>query len=184
MGYKIITKPGDPTLEDWQNQLFNKRYTLGYAGRQAQFYMQRRNQGADVGEEGRFAPIMAQAKAEQRSIKENAGQGANALIAQGGGENANIIQAQINKDLNQSRENEGVNVSNAANEAYQNAQQVYNDALARKQQLNQQNMIAGLGNRLGYYGQRYQVGQTSGFFDKLGQIGQFLGGAGAAKAAF
>jgi hypothetical protein len=183
-GTETKTMPGDPTLEDWQNKMFNFDPGLGFAGKQAKKTLRALNSGEDVSSLGYFNSIAQRHASNRRDIGDSYGYGGNALLASSGGEQANILNRMRDTALQRDREAQGnetvdalANLRDSATNTFENARQTrLNSSLS--------GMNSALGNRLGYWQNRYRQVQTPGILGTLAGLAQgagsfMTGGAGA-----
>ena len=167
--------PGDPTLEGWQQDTYNYDPGLGYAGKQAKKTLGALSSGQDVSGLGYFSSIAQRHSSNRRDIGDNYLYGGNALLAGAGGENANILNRMRDTALARDYERQGnemvdatANLRDSATNTFENARQSRINA-----ELNAKN--AAMGNRLGYWSNRYRQVQEPGLFNTLANMAQGAG---------
>jgi len=167
--YKL---PGDPTLEGEQNELWNYDPGLSPFGRQIK---QWGKTGADVSSLGYFNPLRQKEASDLAQNELQFKSGDNAMISGTGGEQANLVNASLQRGAEQIRRNTGMGIVSAMSDLMSNYEQErqsrINAELAAKTSV--------LGNRLGYYSHRYGVGNSS-----TGGIIPGLSSAATAAAGF
>jgi hypothetical protein len=179
-GTSVKTMPADPTMEGWQNQLFNYNPGKGYLGREAKGLLSRLSSGEDVSSEGALSSIAQQHAANRRDISDNASYGANALIAQSGGENANILNRQKEMSLDRDYERQGQEYTQGILGLRDQAASQLEHARDTGIQARLSAMQGALGSRGNYYNSRYRLAEQKGLFPTLSEMAK--NGAMAAAA--
>jgi hypothetical protein len=124
-----------------------------------------------------FLQTMRDTFANQRAaIDDSYSTGSNKLYAEGGGEQGMLLNRMHQYETDKQSQNEGqasaaalAQLSDQAGTGFQRAYDSAND-----RQLQQQNMA--MGNRLGYYGQRYGIAQQPGLFNTLANMASSASG--------
>ena len=176
--------PGDATLEGWQSQVFNQGQNLGKAGRYYKQLLNRLGEGEDVSSFGEFNTIRQAHAANRRDIGDNYLYGGNALIANAGGEQANILNRMKQTAIDRDYEREGMETGAALGDLRGEAAAGFQNAFDSKQNRILQQQGLALGNRLGYYGQRNQPYLAKSGWDKFMDVGNLLIGGATAAAGF
>lgn len=174
-GTTTQTMPGDPTLEGWQNKAFNYDPGLGFAGKQAKRTLGDLNSGKDVSSLGYFNSIAQRHASNRRDIGDNYLYGGNALIAGAGGEQANILNRMKDTALARDYERQGNETVDAVANLRDSATNTFENARNTRINAEQNAMNSAMGNRLGYWQNRYRQVQEPGLFNTLSNMAQGAG---------
>ena len=179
MGF--AAKPRDPTLENWQGQVFNTSYGIGRAGKWGKKFINRFEGGQDVSDMGELADIRSRESAAQGDLNLDYMTGVNALVGQGS-DTSDVSQLNRQRDLARERIHQGAGRESIAarGQLFGQALETYQDAFDSARQLEQNAQLGAANNRLGYYGQRYQYKQP---FWQQAVLAGIAGGSQIAAAA-
>ena len=157
-GPTVLTKPGDSTLEGMQNSLFNYNPGLGQAGKIARKGLMGFAAGNyDSGVFGSMLnPIRDQFATSQREMDRNAAMGGNAFMV---GSQPGLMAGLQNDARLANTQNMGLALGQAVPGLYSALSNQYQSAKNAADQGAIGSMSAAMNNRLGYYGDRYQVDQ-------------------------
>jgi len=130
------------------------------------------NRGDDVSSLGMFNPINQQAAAERQGINEDYMTGGNALVANTGGDQANVLQRLKENALDESRKRQSVATASAIPQLENETAGIWGNAIGRQDQ-----------SELAKYGMMGNLLQSGQYEKPKGfNWGSFLGNLGGAAA--
>lgn len=178
--YDVKDKGANPYLEQLIGNLANFSPGGGMGRKLDRQFLRKFSAGGDVSDYGQLASLRQMHAGQARSINDEYTSGANQLVANAGGEQANLLQRQKEIALEHNRESEGMETGQALTSLYDSA----NERLQRYRQGDKQMQLSAMqgaaGNQLGYYNSRYNLVKNNGWFNQLAQgIGNLAQGAGA-----
>lgn len=176
--------PADSQLESWQSQTYNRPQNLGGAGRYYKQLLKRLGQGQDVSSFGEFNTIGQQHAANRRDIGDSYLYGGNALIANAGGEQANIMNRMRDTAIAKDYERQGMETTAALSDLRSEAAGGLQNAFDAKQNRILQQEGMALGNRLGYYQAQHPSYLKKSGWDKFMDVGNLLIGGARAASGF
>lgn len=178
-GSTTVKMPSDPTLEGYAGGLYNFDPGMGPAGKAARKTQKRIDSGEDVSNLGYFNTIRQKEAADLEGVNQNYMTGANALIAGTGGEQA-VLQNRLRDEAQERvRQNAGMDMTQGLADLRGQTANQLQQAFQFRRGSQLQGMQAGTQARLGYYQNRYRLGQTTGIIPALGQA---AAGAGSLMA--
>lgn len=178
--WDVKDKGSNPYLEQLIGNLANFSPGGGMGRKLDRQFLRKFSAGGDVSDYGQLASVRQLHAGQARSIADEYTSGANQLVANAGGEQANLLQRQKEIALEHNRESEGMESQQALTSLYDSA----NERLQRYRQGDKQMQLGamqGAANAQGdYYNSRYNLVQNQGWGNQLaGIIGSVTGGAGA-----
>lgn len=175
----------DPYLQQLIGNLANFSPGGGLGRKLDRQFLRRFSSGGDVSGYGQLAPIRQLHAGQARAINDEYTSGANQLVANAGGEQANLLQRQKEIALEHNRESEGMESQQALTSLYDSANQRLQSFRQGDKQMQLSAMQGAAGNQLGYYNSRYKLVNSPGWFNQLtGGIADLSGGARNLAAGF
>lgn len=177
MGWSVA--PGDPTLEAWQNKMFNQWLPPSAKEHWGRRTMRAIDRGDDVSSMGDLADIRQLGATQGAGVDMNYMTGANALLAQNG-DAEDISQMNRQRDLAHQRVNEATGKNEVAGLANLEHEAISASDPTQRQALNLQSQSTALGDRNSYYQSRLKY--TQPFWQSLLLAG--VGGASTVAGAY